>query len=835
MVTKIIKIFVLTMSFFSANLLSQVYQADSYDSISRNFKKYYTLGNLRISKDGRYASVKQIYKTSRDTMLIIDRKKPEIPITKLIKKNQYFSFIRNNRILSLGGGEAELLTLPNLKTIQFTGVSQVAFLEKSGHYLIMSRDEKVKIFDENDELITEFFNVKNLLTDDKKNAFLVCENEKQKEVFIFNSSGKKYVYKTASQIKRIELSASEKHLIITEISQQDQQIKITFINSETFKVSSFMTGSSEDLNSVKIFESALGDSYLIDVQKKVIEEKTIPEIWYANDGNLKAKDEFAVRHEYFNWNTNDTALHSVPMDRFPLYAATNSKRYLLAFDPYTNYRYETRFAVVDLYLYDLVEKKFSKVFSNSEDLMVSPKGRFLLSYNYKSKEWLGKDILDNKSFSIPKYLKSRPIFNEDDDKAYFQTKTGLYEVDLIMAKTKIVENTNGFECSLSGYSSTELSHFNNINSYYLKSNGNSILQLRDSKNRLSLLSFNKNTFKKLRAFSSEKITDIKWDAGMKHLFSIEENYNLPSRLVFQNLFSPKSSKLILDKGNQKDTSAQDIRQHIIDYNDSFGNPLKGTLYYPSHFQESEKYPLVVYIYMRQSTLSNDYIFPSVGPAGFDLRTLLDKGYFVYMPDIVFSNHGTGLSALDCINQSIDALKDIPGIDHERLGLTGHSMGGYETNFIATHSNRFKTYIAGSAHSDVVRAYFSYHYDWGIPYTWQFENGQYFMNEPFSKNKDKYFKNNPIYYVENVNAPMLIWTGKKDENVKWDHTMEFYVGLLRNRKQAIALFYPAGLHNLGKDTDEAKDLNKRSFEWWDYHLKDKTNIPWINKQMKKDAY
>lgn len=829
------KIFLILALCIYSVFFSQKTQISTYDSISKTFKNYYTLGNLKISDDGRYSSVKQIYRNNRDTMIITDRKKPGSPILKLIKKNQYFSFISNNRILALGGGTAELISLPSLKSLRFSGISKVAYLKEQRHYLMLGKDGILKVHDAKDKVIYEMSHVKNIYTDENKFAFVIREKDGQNQVFQFSDRGAKLLYSTTSKPKRVDLSASQKHLMITEYKSDNSQIQMTFINSEDQKVSSFPVGSASDVNVVKVFESGNGSSYLIDVQRKVMEEKTIPEVWYANDGNLKAKDEFAVSHQYFNWNVGDDALQSIPSDRFPMFAATNNKRFLLAFDPYTNYRYETRFAVIDLYLYDLTEKAFTKILSDSEDLMVSPKGNYLLSYNYHKKEWSGINLDNNKSFQIPKYIRSRPIFDENDRYAYFESKNGLYRYDLEMAKTELVNETAGFESSISGYSSIELTDFNNIHSYYLADQGNSLIQLRDGDNKTSWYNNDKASFNKLLPLSSEKVSEIKWDNHKKYAFAVEENYNIPTRLVYQVIVRPRAQKIILDPGNPKDNAAKNIRQRIVNYHDSFGNPLKGTLYYPTHFKDSKKYPVVVYIYMRQSTHSNDYIFPNVGTAGFDLRTLLNKGYFVYMPDILFSNHGSGLSALDCVHSSIDALNEVKGIDHERLGLTGHSMGGYETNFIATHSKRFKTYIAGSAHSDVVRAYFSYHYDWGIPYTWQFENGQHFMNVAFAKNKEIYFKNNPIHYVENVSAPILIWTGKKDENVRWDHTMEFYIGLLRNNKQAIALFYPEGTHNLGKDTEEAIDLNRRSFEWWDFHLKDKENVPWIYKQMKKDAY
>jgi dipeptidyl aminopeptidase/acylaminoacyl peptidase len=75
---------------------------------------------------------------------------------------------------------------------------------------------------------------------------------------------------------------------------------------------------------------------------------------------------------------------------------------------------------------------------------------------------------------------------------------------------------------------------------------------------------------------------------------------------------------------------------------------------------------------------------------------------------------------------------------------------------------------------------------------------------------------------------------KDQNVPWDQTMEFFIGLKRNQKPTIALFYPNGRHALAFDSKEKKNLHTKVLEWWDYFLKNKKNVPWIDRQMKKGA-
>ncbi len=66
--------------------------------------------------------------------------------------------------------------------------------------------------------------------------------------------------------------------------------------------------------------------------------------------------------------------------------------------------------------------------------------------------------------------------------------------------------------------------------------------------------------------------------------------------------------------------------------------------------------------------------------------------------------------MESIDKALDKLLMNRNINSSKVGLIGHSFGGYLTNFIATHSNRFATYISGSGVSDIISSYFSYNYN-----------------------------------------------------------------------------------------------------------------------------
>ncbi|MGD9978822.1 MAG: alpha/beta hydrolase family protein, partial [Bacteroidales bacterium] len=327
--------------------------------------------------------------------------------------------------------------------------------------------------------------------------------------------------------------------------------------------------------------------------------------------------------------------------------------------------------------------------------------------------------------------------------------------------------------------------------------------------------------------TAKGIQSLSYNPSFTRFAWVEEDYNLPPRLVCKEM---GRQERVLYQSNRHDTAILSLKQEIISYTNSDRVPLKGILYYPLGYDPSRNYPMVVHIYQVQSNKqANRYPVAAYSQAnndGFNLRLLLEKGYFVYFPDIVYGQKGTGLSALDCVNHALDAVSSNVLIDKNKIGLIGHSHGGYETNFIATHSDRFAAYVSGAGNSDIVRSYFSFNYNFLSPFYWQYETGQYKMGKSFTEDRNLYFQNNPIYDVDQVTAPVLLWAGKKDQNIDWEQTMEFYIGLKRNNKKVVALFYPNEGHAL-MGTDACRDLVSRILDWFGYFLKgEETETGWI---------
>lgn len=802
------------------------------NTASEQERSFFTLSNLEVAADGRWSAVRKRYEHQSDTLLLFDRRKPGHVIATLVKRNQQFSFLSSNTFIASGNGKALWMDLSGLKQKEYDNIRQAGPLSGESHFFLWFKNDELTVCDHQGKVRQTMKGVQKLMADKDKYLYAVGQLNGQSELIRITADKTVPLYVTASEISRMEMTPSGNQIVLTENGQGKSAKHITFVNSHSGQVIRHLPELNKDFDYVKVTEIQNGKAYLLDFQSRTQPAKDqIVDIWYGNDSNLKAK-KYGTEdsHEYFFLDVGKQAVKPISTERFPVFASANNADYLLSFDPLKDYNYSTRFPLLDLYAYNLSENSYIEIFEKAADVVLSPDGALILGLDDRSSQWILFDFKSGNQTIINKQGLEKPVFDDKKLFIYFESRDGLYRYDIQKQKLNPFLSTRGKEVSIVSGDSYKVNDLFNIKVNSINSSKRFIIKAEDKDNRTSYLTYDGKEFREVIGPKEHRIREVRFSNDLTVAYTIEENYNLPPRIAVT--YSKRHQKQILYTGNSADRQAFDIKQDIIAYQNSKGTPLKGILYYPIGFDPTRKYPMIVHIYQIQSKDANVYNYPKDDGAGFNWRTLIEQVYFVFLPDVVFDDRGTGLSALDCVNSALDALDGFEAIDRKRIGLTGHSMGGYETNFIATHSNRFATYISSSGHSDIVRAYFSYSYDSYMPLLWQFENGQYKMKRSFFEDKALYFDNNPIHFVDRVNAPMLLWTGTKDENVRWDHTMEFYLGLKRSNKEVIALFYPTQEHILEKGSKAITDLNQRTMEWWNYFLKDKKDVEWISKQLKK---
>ena len=99
------------------------------------------------------------------------------------------------------------------------------------------------------------------------------------------------------------------------------------------------------------------------------------------------------------------------------------------------------------------------------------------------------------------------------------------------------------------------------------------------------------------------------------------------------------------------------------------------------------------------------------------------------PDIVFRPREPGLSVVDCVGAAVKRVIAMGAVDPAKVGIIGHSWGGFDTVFLATHTNLFAAAVAGAPITDLVSNYGNHHWSAGIAETDHIETGQQRMEVP----------------------------------------------------------------------------------------------------------
>lgn len=314
----------------------------------------------------------------------------------------------------------------------------------------------------------------------------------------------------------------------------------------------------------------------------------------------------------------------------------------------------------------------------------------------------------------------------------------------------------------------------------------------------------------------------------QQLLYLEEDQDEPPRLMF---WEPKlKHPQVLFQSNPHYAEYTWGRAKLLKFENANEQPVAAALMYPFEFDPSKKYPMIVEVYEDKAGEINRYCNPGVAKTtGFNSSHMRSKGYFVLYPNLKYSIDDVGVSANESLNAILDHSFQEQAIDTNRLGLIGYSFGGYETNFIVTHNNRFAAAVSGGGFNDLIRRYTTPKEN-GYPQFFQFENYQSRMSKPYYAMKQAYLRNSPILEVDNMYTPLLLFAGKEDYHVNSHQSESFYLALSRAEKEVSLLLYPDEAHHFVKSRAR-KDITRRVTDWFEHYLKGKPKPLW----MQTDAY
>jgi dienelactone hydrolase len=267
------------------------------------------------------------------------------------------------------------------------------------------------------------------------------------------------------------------------------------------------------------------------------------------------------------------------------------------------------------------------------------------------------------------------------------------------------------------------------------------------------------------------------------------------------------------------------REELIEYKNSRGERLQGALFYPAGYDPARKYPMVVYMYEKLSDSLHRYSPPSERNY-YNVSAMNSHGYFVLEPDIVFKPRDPGVSVVDCVTTAAKRVIQMDVIDPKRIGIMGHSWGGFDTTYLATHTaNFFAAAVAGAPITDLVSNYGNHHWSSGIAETDHIETGQQRMEVPLYEDLQAYIRNSAVFGVAGMTTPLLIEVGDSDGTVFFHQGVELYNIARRAKKDVVLIEYAGEDHGLRKKANQI-DYQRRIFQWFGHYLKDEPAAAWI---------
>ena len=218
-----------------------------------------------------------------------------------------------------------------------------------------------------------------------------------------------------------------------------------------------------------------------------------------------------------------------------------------------------------------------------------------------------------------------------------------------------------------------------------------------------------------------------------------------------------------------------------------GFVLEGILTYPPDFDPAKKYPLWLLTYAGP----HNPTVKDVWAGRLTEQVIANAGVVAFNVDPRAASGKGAVSAWAAYKQlGVQELKDLEEavawvgakgwLDPTRVGLQGHSYGGYITAYALTHSKVFSAGIAGAPVTD-----------WALYDTIYTER---YMGLP-KDNKAGYEASSVVKAAANLHGRLLLIHGMIDDNVHLQNSAQLIAALQKADKDFDVMFYPGSRHGI----------------------------------------
>ena len=281
-----------------------------------------------------------------------------------------------------------------------------------------------------------------------------------------------------------------------------------------------------------------------------------------------------------------------------------------------------------------------------------------------------------------------------------------------------------------------------------------------------------------------------FNSNFSYFINTYSNANLPNAITLNNNTGEVIKNLKNSESLRGSLSEYELTsKEFFNFKTEQGIKLNGWMMKPYNFDESKKYPVLMYVYGGPGSQT---VLDSWDRHYMWYQMLCQQGYIVVSID----NRGTGgrgaefkkctykeLGKLETTDQIEGAkyLANLKYTDENRIGIWGWSYGGYMSSLCLLKGNKyFKSAIAVAPVTN-----------------WRFYDTIYterYMQTP-QENPNGYDLNSPINHVDSLKGNFLLIHGSADDNVHVQNTYEMVDALIKSNKQFDLFIYPDKNHGI----------------------------------------
>ncbi len=299
-------------------------------------------------------------------------------------------------------------------------------------------------------------------------------------------------------------------------------------------------------------------------------------------------------------------------------------------------------------------------------------------------------------------------------------------------------------------------------------------------------------------------------AGMKN----------PGEVWLRNVATGRSHKLTQVNENLLQTINLGKIEEVW-FKGAAGNDLQGWILKPPGFNKNKKYPSILEIHGGPRVQYGNFFMH-------EFYYLTAHGYIVYFCNprggqgygekhskAIWNNWGT--VDYDDLMAWVDLIEKKPYIDKKRGGVTGGSYGGYMTNWIIGHTDRFSAAVTQRSVSNLISMYGSSDFNWGFQ--------REFGDQPPWENFKNYWRQSPIKYIGNAKTPTLVIHSEQDLRCAIEQGEQIFVALKKLGVDSEMVRFPDEPHGLsrGGRTDRRIERLNHIRRWFDKYLKGKKKM------------